>query len=93
VLEFSCVIRKRPEVTVRKTPKGAVLVDLTTGRCWQLNRIGADFLSQLEAEMSLADACETLGSRYDVARDVLQGDLNRLAEDLLNAGLIERVGR
>ena len=91
--ELSHVFRKRPEVSVRQTPKGALLVDLATGRCWQLNRLGADFLAQIETERSLGDACEALGIRYDVAREVLERDLSRLTEELLGAALIERVGR
>jgi hypothetical protein len=93
VLEFSCFVRRRPEVTVRNTPTGALLIDLTTGRCWQLNRIGADFLSQIETEKALGDAYEILQGRYKVAPHVLRRDVQRLAQELLDAGLVDRVSR
>ena len=92
MVELSDVVHRRAEVTVRKTPSGALLIDLTTGRCWQLNRLGADFLLQIEAERPLGDVCDSLGSNYDVSPDILQRDLLRLATELLDAGLIERSG-
>ncbi len=87
------VVRRRAEVAVRPTPTGALLVDLATGRCWQLNRLGADFLKEIETAVSLAEVCAGLGSRYDVSLDVVQRDLIRLAQQLLEAGLIERASR
>ena len=93
VMDLSDVVRKRAEVTVRSTPKGALLIDLNSGQCWQLNSLGADFLSQIETERSLGDVCDLLGNRYAVSRDVLQRDLVRLTQELLDAGLIERTER
>jgi hypothetical protein len=93
VLELSDVIRKRAEVTVRQTPSGALLIDMATGRCWQLNRLGADFLSQIEGGLGLGlgQVCDVLGGRYDVSAEVLRSDLLRLSRELLDAGLIELV--
>jgi len=92
VSKLSDVVRKRAEVTVRSSPKGALLIDLTSGQCWQLNSLGADFLSQIDTERTLGDVCDLLGSRYAVSRDVLERDLVRLTQELLEAGLIERIG-
>ena len=87
---LSDIIRRRAEVTVRITSTGALLIDLTTGRCWQLNRLGADFLSEIETEKSLQIVCDALGSRYEVSAEILQRDLFRLTQELSDAGLIER---
>jgi hypothetical protein len=93
VFQLSDIIRKRAEVTVRDTASGALLIDLATGKCWQLNRIGADFLSQLDTEKALSDVCDVLEGRYDVSGDILRRDLLRLAQELLDGGLIERTGK
>jgi Coenzyme PQQ synthesis protein D (PqqD) len=87
------LVRRRPEVTVRATSTGALLIDMASGNCWQLNRLGSDFLSLIDTEKTLADIIGILGSRYEVSRDVLQRDLSRLAQELLDAGLIERMKR
>jgi hypothetical protein len=70
-----------------------LLIDLTTGRCWQLNRPGADFVSALEEARSVTDACALVETHYQAPPDVIRRDLVRLAQELSEAGLIERVGK
>lgn len=89
VVAPSDVVRKRAEVSVRVTDEGALLVDLMSGRCWKLNRLGADFFSQIESEKQVTAVCDVLTDRYDVAREVLERDILRLAQELLEAGLID----
>jgi hypothetical protein len=91
VVPLSTVVHRRQDVAVRTTATGALLVDLGTGRCWQLNRVGAAFLSQLETPKALSLVFGSLQGRYSVPNDVLEADLCRLAGELLDAGLIERV--
>ena len=92
-MDLADVVCQRPEVTVRHTASGAILVNLGTGQCWQLNRIGAEVLEQIRTERTIGEVCEALGSRYQVTRDVLERDVCRLTEELLEAGLIDRSGR
>lgn len=92
-MELADLVYQRAEVTVRNTASGAILINLTNGQCWQLNRIGADFLEQIRTERTIGDVCDLLGGRFDVSRDVLERDVCRLAEALLEAGLIDRGGR
>ncbi|HLK91579.1 MAG TPA: PqqD family protein [Polyangia bacterium] len=87
---MSDVVRRRAEVTVRNTSNGALLIDLATGKCWQLNRIGADFIEAIETDRSLQAVCDALRDRYDVPPEVLERDLCRLSQELSDAGLIER---
>ena len=82
-MELADIVCQRPEVSVRNTASGAILVNLATGQCWQLNRIGADFLEQIRTERTIGEVCDALGSRYQVSRDVLERDVCRLTEELL----------
>jgi hypothetical protein len=77
---------------MRATQAGALLIDMATGRCWQLNRVGAAFLTEIDGSNILGDVLDTLGQRYKVERDVLERDLLNLTQQLLDAGLIERTG-
>jgi hypothetical protein len=81
-------VSRRPDVLARETPDGAVLVDMTSGRAWELNRVGAALWSLLSAPTSLRHVCAVLGERYAVERTVLERDLTKLADDLIRAGLI-----
>jgi DNA-binding transcriptional ArsR family regulator len=93
MIELSDIFRKRPEVTFRSTPSGALLVDLNTGQCWQLNELGADFLSQVDPSKSIGELCDALGMRYTVSQATLRHDILRLTEQLSDAGLIERASK
>jgi hypothetical protein len=48
---------RRADVLARETPEGAVLVDMMSGQCWELNRIGATLWSLLESPVSLRQVC------------------------------------
>ena len=79
---------RRADVLARETPEGAVLVDVVSGGCWELNRVGAALWSLLDAKTTLRAACEILRRRYDVAADVIERDVVALAGQLSSAGLV-----
>jgi hypothetical protein len=79
---------KRADVMARETPEGAVLVDMLTGQCWELNRIGAALWSLLESPVSLQQVCDVLLARYKADAETVQRDVIALATDLAKAGLV-----
>jgi hypothetical protein len=81
-------VTRRADVLARETPDGAVLVDMMSGRAWELNRVGAALWSLLATPATLRQVCRVLGERYAVERAVLARDVTKLADDLIQAGLI-----
>jgi hypothetical protein len=79
---------RRPGVMARETPDGAVLVDVVSGGCWELNRVGSALWSLLEPPTTLAVVCDVLRARYDVASEVIERDVLALIGDLSKAGLV-----
>jgi hypothetical protein len=79
---------RRADVLARETPDGAVLVDVVSGGCWELNRVGAALWSLLDANTTLRAACEILRRRYDVAAEVIERDVLAVAAQLSSAGLV-----
>src|SRR5436189_3013812 len=77
---------RRPDVMAQETPDGAVLVDVVSGACWELNRVGTALWSLLERPTTLAAACDVLRARYDVAADVIERDVLALVGQLAKAG-------
>ena len=69
----------------------AVLVNLQTGRCFELNRIGAEIWQLLAGGKSVGGACDALAERYPAARDVLRDDVLGLIRSLLREKLAEIV--
>jgi len=79
---------RRSDVMAKETSDGMVLVDVVSGGCWELNRVGAALWSLMDASTTLRAACEILRRRYDVAADVIERDVVALAEQLSSAGLV-----
>lgn len=82
---------QRSDVETRPYDKGAMLVDMATGQCYRLNRVGADVWALLRQPLSLADVCRQLGDRYEVARGTLEQDVRALAERFLAQTLVRAV--
>jgi hypothetical protein len=75
-------------VEFRSVEEGGILVDLESGACFQLNRVGADLWKSLSGGATVGAAIDSLRSRYDVASEVLERDSLLLCDELLRVGLI-----
>jgi hypothetical protein len=80
------------QVTARKVEDRAVLVDLETGRCWELNRVGFAIWQLLASGESVARTASAVSARYGVSGDVTRGDVLVLLRSLLEAGVVEIAG-
>ncbi|HXJ21144.1 MAG TPA: PqqD family protein [Polyangia bacterium] len=87
------ILRSRPAVAVQKTPEGAIAVDMATGRCWELNQVGAAFWARLDGSTALREIADSIGRSFNVSADVVERDLLDLADRLASAGLVERATR
>jgi Coenzyme PQQ synthesis protein D (PqqD) len=67
-----------------------VLLDLDTERYFGLDAIGADILRRV-TERPVGEALRALVTEYVVDPEILRRDVDDLIDDLLEAGLIERV--
>ena len=84
------IVRNRPEVMARAAGDGLVLVDMSSGLCWELNPVGAAVWAALETPKTLAEVCRALQGRYPVSPDVLERDVLALGRSLSDAGLLRR---
>ena len=75
-------------VEFRAVDGGGLLVDVNSGACFRLNRVGADLWSALTTGRPLLGAIESLGSRYDAAPETIASDALALCEQLTAAGLL-----
>lgn len=76
------------QVMARTVGDETVILDLATGTYFGLDPVGAR-IWQLMADGQTLDAiCETLLDDYEVTRDVLEGDILRLTEELRAKGLV-----
>jgi hypothetical protein len=87
------ILRSRPAVAVQNTPEGAIAVDMASGRCWELNRVGAAFWARLDGLTPLRDIADSIRRSFNVPVDVVERDLLDLADTLASAGLVEQTKR
>jgi hypothetical protein len=73
----------------RQTPDGAVLVDMTSGDCFELNGVGRLMWQEIATATPLVLICASLRARFDVPQEVIEGDVLAIAEDLRRVGLVD----
>jgi hypothetical protein len=83
----------RPNVAARDINDGAVLVNMGSGACFELNRIGFEIWKLLGPGTTVADICRALAGRYAVGPEVLAADVRSLVDALVGAGLVEAVAQ
>jgi hypothetical protein len=76
-------------VQVRSVENGAMLVNLDTGICFELNRVGFEIWQLISDGMTPASICEVLSERYDVDRAALDVDVLRILDSLLKQRLVQ----
>lgn len=81
-----------PRVEYRSVDRGALLVDVSTGAVFRLNRVGADLWVDLVAGHSLDQAIGALCGRYDATPEQIEADARSLCRQLAAAGLIRETG-
>ena len=88
-LSIDAVLVSRPEVVAREIDDGAVLVDMSSGGCFELNWIGFEVWTVLQKRTTIPEICEALTGRYPVTDEVLASDVRDLVDSLVRAGLVE----
>ena len=79
------------QVAARKMGDETILLNLETGTYFGLDKVGSRFLELLEQNGEIAAAHRTMLEEFDVATEVLEADLLRLAEEMRAKGLLALV--
>jgi hypothetical protein len=82
-----------PLVVLQETAAGAVLMDVASGDCFELNQIGTEIWSRLARQERVPAIVTALAARYEVASAALEKDVGGLVSQLLQHGLLTRPRR
>jgi hypothetical protein len=88
VVDPSARVRRLPGVEIQEIEAGAVIINMTTGKCWQLNGIGLEIWNLLSQGLSVGVVTQHMEQRYPDARARVVGDLASLVRALLNEDLV-----
>lgn len=75
-------------VVHRSFPTETVVLNLQTGKYHGLNPTAGAMLDALEKTGSIVDATAEVADQYDLAEEIVEEDICRLCEALLERGLI-----
>ena len=75
-------------VMARQVGDETVILDLAGGTYFGLDPIGARIWQLIGEGKALGEVCEALLAEYEVSRDQLEGDMERLLQELVGKGLI-----
>lgn len=74
----------------REIADGAIVVNLSSGACFRLNRMGAELWRHFAMGETIRAAAASVRTGYDVAVHALEADAIDLCKDLLTNGLVSR---
>jgi hypothetical protein len=76
------------DVAVRALDQGAVLVDMRSGSCFELNRVGYEVWLLIQDGKSEAAICEALAQQYATPLERVAVDVRHLLRTLAEQNLI-----
>lgn len=79
---------KTSDVAAKVIDGEAIIINLGNGLYYSLAGIGAEIWTLIEDERSLGEMAAILGARYAVRDADVAGDLERLAQELLDENLV-----
>jgi Coenzyme PQQ synthesis protein D (PqqD) len=88
VVDPSAHVRRLPGVEVQEIGSGAVIVNMTTGKCWQLNGISLEIWNLFSQGLSVGVVTQHLEQSYPDARDRVVGDIASLVRILVSEQLV-----
>ncbi len=81
-------MRRTRTTMTRRVDDEYVILDVTSGRYFSLEEVGALIWERLEAESTMDELVDDVVAAYDVDRERAAADVADLVADLVEAGLI-----
>jgi len=82
------ILVANPNVVVQQTNDGAILMDMASGDCFELNRIGAEIWSRVAAGEALAELVARMAATYGLPPAAVEADVRSLLAELTRNGLL-----
>jgi len=82
------VLVANPNIVTQGTDDGAILMDMATGDCFELNRIGAEIWSRLGRGESPSQLVANVAASYGLPAATVESDVRTLLEELTRSGLL-----
>jgi hypothetical protein len=84
-------LRRCSNVEARQLAEGSVIVDMRTGQCYRLNRVGAEIWSLLDRPLAIPEICASIADRYQRSLTAIEPEITAMIEHLAREKLVEPV--
>jgi len=81
-------LHPNPTVVTQLTPEGAVLLEMNSGDCYELNRSGAEIWTRLKEGDTFAAVVASVAKRHAIPEAAIEKDARELVMQLLKRGLL-----
>jgi hypothetical protein len=87
-ISAQAALRRADEIIARPVDDGALLVHLSSGQVWHLNRTGAQMWELVDGQRTLAAIGAEIASAWGVAGQSALADVLQVAATLVSEGLL-----
>ena len=87
-IDFAQKITVSPEALFQEVSGETVILDLNSEQYFGLDEIGTRIWQLLQENADIQTAYETMLQEYDVEPETLKADVEKLLQELINAGLV-----
>jgi hypothetical protein len=77
-----------PGIVAKEMDQGAILMDASSGDCFELNAVGARVWSGIEQARGLDDIARELSRQYGVPVERIRTDIDDLLSSLIRCGVV-----
>jgi hypothetical protein len=82
------VLRANPMIVTRPMAEGAVLMNATSGDCFELNAVGARVWDEIGRGVKLRELVQNLARDYGEDPATVGADVLRVIDDLARQGIV-----
>lgn len=90
-MDVTSVLKHSDQVTYQSVGGEAILIHISSGKYFSLNKVGTKFWEMCDGQGSIAEHAQALAQLYKVDEETIITDLLELSHNLLKKGLVEVV--
>jgi hypothetical protein len=88
-LSMSAVAKRRSNLLVSEIDGEAVMLDVTSGKYFNLNVVGNSVWQHIESPKTISSICQNICDQYAVDSASCEADVARFVGELVDSGIVE----
>jgi len=89
MMDRAARFRMSTHVVTRDVAEGSLLVNVSSGATWKLNKVGTDVCQLINSGVNVSSIIAKLARNYDVTIETLEKDIEALLGQLRENGIIQ----